>query len=436
MEKQTSSPLIESLSVQLQQIILSNIPDVLSLRSAALSCRALYNALLSAETIITTRALLNQVSFDVLPEAYITQEAIRLERHTEKNVRDFIARHLHERRPPPEIWTLCDAVRAAKLHACVNELALQFIANTAKKPPVCGTRPATRAEISRVEISRVERAMYRFEILCNLFREFWDSNLLEQLWDVFFSNFSPWENEQLACVQDYLVQAVSPAFNDIAEHDIAWGEFRVEYSDERDSIFIQYLLSLGLETLRRISMAETYEARYGLLIDDAVPHSDFTPTDERTHIRPPFFNDPDTGSPDIWKWAHQDESWANFVNQDNRKTLREWGYVMCDRARMDDYGIFQSRWEPPYHNDAESKAYIKRCAEMQASWEARSKIFRSGGRGCWSFGDHSKIIWPNRKAPWKGRFVPAHAIPNSLEETRDAFRLMKLPEPVAGLNEV
>lgn len=223
-------------------------------------------------------------------------------------------------------------------------------------------------------------------------------------------------------------------------------------------MFIQYLLSLGLETLRRISMAETYEARYELpysgyhpksryyflcealnlanKIDDAVPLSDFTPTDERTHIRPLFFNDPDTGSPDIWKWAHQDESWANFVNQDNRKTLREWGYVMCDRARMDDYGIFQSRWEPPYHNDAESKAYIQRCAEMQASWEARSKIFRSGGRGWWSFGDHSKIIWPNRKAPWKGRFVPAHAIPNSLEETRDAFRLMKLPEPVAGLNEV
>lgn len=205
METQTSSPLIESLSVELQQIILSNIPDVLSLRSAALSCRALYNALLSAETIITTRVLLNQVSFDVLPEAYITQEASCLEPHTEKNVRDFIARHLHERRPPPEIWTLCDAVLAAKLHACVSELALQFIATTAKKSPVCGTRPATRAETSRVE-----RAMYRFEIFCNLFREFWDSDFLEQLWDFFFSNFSPWENEQLACVHDYLVQAVSP----------------------------------------------------------------------------------------------------------------------------------------------------------------------------------------------------------------------------------
>lgn len=190
-------------------------------------------------------------------------------------------------------------------------------------------------------------------------------------------------------------------------------------------------------------MAETYEARYELLysgyhpkfrnfflyealnranrVDDGVYLSEFTPTDERTHIRPSFFDDPDTGSPDIWKWAHQDETWANFVNQDNRKTLREWGYVVWDRARLDESGILQSRWEPPYHNDEEAQADIQRRAEMQASWEARSKMYMIGGRGWWSFGDHSKTIWPNTKAPGEGRSVPAHTVPNSLEEARDAF---------------
>lgn len=246
------------------------------------------------------------------------------------------------------------------------------------------------------------------------------------------------------------------AFNDIAEHDIAWGEFRVEYGDQRDSVFIQYLLSLGLETLRRISMAETYEARYELLysgyhpkfrdyflyealncanrVDDGVYLSDFTSIDEWTHIRPPFFDDPDTGPTDIWRWAHQDETWANFVNQDNRKTLREWGFVMWDHARLDESSIFQSRWEPLYPNDEESRADIQRRAEMEASWEARSRIYMIGGRGWWSFGDHSKIIRPNGKAPWKGRSVPAHTVPNSVEEARDAFRLMKLPESVMRLN--
>ncbi|KAF2789047.1 hypothetical protein K505DRAFT_365959 [Melanomma pulvis-pyrius CBS 109.77] len=364
MEKQTSSPLIQNLSVELQQVILSNIPDVLSLRSAALSCRVLYNALLSAETIITTRVLLNQVDFDVLPEANIAQEALRLVPCTENRIRDFIAKHLHKRQPPPESWNLCDAVTIAKFHTCVSELALQFIATAAMKSPICGTRPITRAEISRIE-----RAMYRFEIFCNLFRGFEksDPRLLNQLWATFFLNFSPWENEQLACVHDHLVQAVYPA-------------------------------------------------------------------DERNHTRPPFFNDPDTGPIDVWRWTHQNETWANFVNQDDRKTLREWGFVMWDRARLDESSIFQSRWEPPYPNDEESRANIQRRAEMQASWEARSKMYRIGGRGWWSFGDHSKIIWPNGKAPWEGRFVPALTVPNSIEEARDAFRLMKLPESVRRLN--
>lgn len=207
METQTSCPLIAQLSVELKQMILSNIPDVLSLRSAALSCRTLYHTLINAETIITTRVLLNQVGIDVLPEAYITHEASRLKSYTKEPIQDFIARHLSKRQPPPVSWTLCDAIPVAKLHACVSALTLQFVTATSMKSPACGTRPATRTELSRIE-----RAMYRFEIFCNLFRSFDDSapRLLEQLWDTFFLNFSPWESEQLACVHDYLVQAVFP----------------------------------------------------------------------------------------------------------------------------------------------------------------------------------------------------------------------------------
>jgi hypothetical protein len=201
-----SSP-IENLSVELKQTILSSIPDVLSLRSAALSCPALYHPLLSAETIITTRVLLNEVGFDVLSEACITQEALRLDCPTEQDIRDFIAKNLHERRLPPQSWTLSAAIPIAKFHACLSDMALKFIRTTAMKPPLCGTGPVTRAEISRIE-----RAMYRFEMFCGLFSGFGNcrSHLLEGLWDTLFLNFSPWENEQLACVHDYLVQAVYP----------------------------------------------------------------------------------------------------------------------------------------------------------------------------------------------------------------------------------
>lgn len=100
---------------------------------------------------------------------------------------------------------------------------------------------------------------------------------------------------------------------------------------------------------------------------------------------------------------------------------------MWDRARLDYSDIFQSRWESTYLDDEELQAETQRRAEMEMSWEARSKIYTIGGRGWRSFGDHSNIIWPSSKAPWKGSFVPAHTVSNSLEEARDAFRLMKLP---------
>src|ERR1700722_9263535 len=107
--------------------------------------------------------------------------------------------------------------------------------------------------------------------------------------------------------------------------------------DDVDSEYIQHLLSLGLERLYAISLAETYEARYELLneadtdcprsnfdflhealIDvnesnDRIPLSDFTLTEERTRLRSPFFDDPDPGPLEIWRWAHLDQTRRYFV---------------------------------------------------------------------------------------------------------------------------
>ncbi|KAF2105204.1 hypothetical protein BDV96DRAFT_695014 [Lophiotrema nucula] len=438
MEKQHLSPL-ENLSVELLQMILSYLPDVLSLRSSALVCRKLFAAVRGAETLTTTSVLLKQME-DVLPEANIAQQALRLKPCTEDQVQDFIATHLAKRQLPPKAWTLKDAVTVAKVHVCVSELASQFITTAATKLTGCDNRPATRTEESRIQ-----RAMYRFEIFCNLFRGLQEP-VSRKLWDAFFSRFLPWENEQLACVHDYFDKAVRPAFNDIAENDIAWGYNRIECDDERDCIFIQALLSHGLEKLRRIMMAKTYETRYKLLnsgeypesrfpflyealkhanrADHAVYLSDFSPTVERTHIKRPFFDDSDTGPADIWRWAHQDETWRTFVNQDNREALREWGYVMWDRARLEERAIFHSSWEPPAPNDEESRARIQRGAEMEMSWVARRYIYENGGRGRWGSGDYS---WPKSEAYSKGQGMADHTIPKSLEEARGAWELMKLP---------
>lgn len=59
---------------------------------------------------------------------------------------------------------------------------------------------------------------------------------------MFLERFSPWENEQIAAIYEYLFTKVSAAklvtrilansltsvvFNDIAEHDVEWGEMSI-----------------------------------------------------------------------------------------------------------------------------------------------------------------------------------------------------------------
>ncbi|KAF2424830.1 hypothetical protein EJ08DRAFT_663853 [Tothia fuscella] len=175
---------------------------------------------------------------------------------------------------------------------------------------------------------------------------------------------------QLGCIHDFLVRAVSPAFIDVAEHDVAWGEFSVQTANDIDSEYVQYLLSLGLEKLYAIWTAKTYETRYELMNNpqcncpwsrydflhealdemsnepnDHIYLSDYTLDDQRRNIKPSYFKDPDSGPAEVWRWAHQDETRSNFVYQRHREVLREWAYVMWDSCRLNEWGVFQKPWD-------------------------------------------------------------------------------------------
>lgn len=193
-------------------------------------------------------------------------------------------------------------------------------------------------------------------------------------------------------------------------------------------------------------MANTYEERYKLLYsdfppynseflfeglkeanerDDAVYLSDYTQDVKLAHVALPFVDDPDDGPADAWSWAHQDETCVNFVNSDSRKPLREWGYVMWDRARLENWAIFETPWEGSEASvsaNEESQSW----GEMQASFDQRSKIYLAGGRGWWSLGDESNIIWPGGRSPRDStRWTKRHVQVKSLGEALDFLSSLK-----------
>lgn len=204
---------IEKLSIELVRMVLSAIPDVASLREAALSCPLFYRAFFDAETAITTQVLLNQIDASVLPEATAASESSSLRPHdpepqSRQDIFDFVARNLRQRPTPPKSWLLGEALRLGRLHFHVDGLARMLARAALTQHPLNSTAAIPTSQ----ERWRIERALYRFEIYCNLFREspqvassvYWEQKRL------FFENFAPWENEQLGCVHDFLVRAVSP----------------------------------------------------------------------------------------------------------------------------------------------------------------------------------------------------------------------------------
>lgn len=66
-----------------------------------------------------------------------------------------------------------------------------------------------KQELSCSERNRLSRNLYRFQIYCHLFgdRESPPLSVVNQR-DKYFAHFAPWENEQLACIHDYLFEFV------------------------------------------------------------------------------------------------------------------------------------------------------------------------------------------------------------------------------------
>lgn len=102
-----------------------------------------------------------------------------------------------------------------------------------------GRRPNPQdSRPSQMELFRIRRALYRFQLYCNLnFRDVVDFHPGRWIREMrnyrlgrrFFNPFSPWVNEQLACVHDYQEEVLSRTFDDTAAHEVVWGAMSVDW---------------------------------------------------------------------------------------------------------------------------------------------------------------------------------------------------------------
>ncbi|KAK2018495.1 hypothetical protein LZ32DRAFT_328680 [Colletotrichum eremochloae] len=199
--------------------ILSYLPDFNCLRNAALVSHINLRCAPSA----CKQVLLNEVGRRTLSDAIAALKSSKFDPRDLNLVAKFSDEYLKRRAPIPTKISLSDGAALSELHKCVDhlgsrlqDLALQSLvkeqfglANDRHDWPEVS---ATTEKPSVAEAARFQRALYRFEIYCNLFK---DPEVVRFNLDAvnfqrahFFDCLSPWEIEQLVAVRDLLAAAV------------------------------------------------------------------------------------------------------------------------------------------------------------------------------------------------------------------------------------
>jgi hypothetical protein len=215
-EPKSRLELLPAKALQAIQCFIDNVPD---LASIILTCKAIYTAFVSADQLILKQVLTNEIGSEVLPEALLTALISRrvlvsgdvLDEHGNcllENGRNIELKGQSNLR-------ICDALFLSKLHSQVVYFTDDFISKalasrifTKDISMTIKQRPA-----SDKEKWRIQRTFYRFQFFCyvvhkkqTLFR----FNSPSDQNRIFFNYFSVWENEQLACVYEYIFHIIAP----------------------------------------------------------------------------------------------------------------------------------------------------------------------------------------------------------------------------------
>ncbi len=211
--------------------VLSHLDNMQSLASAIFSHSSLYCAFSEDRPGIVARIITGQISKDLMKYAICTHSAAHsltaLERHDQDRVRRFLFDNFYIDRwdyrlndpfrsmvyPTPAIdLDLAGAI--SRTHTMVQYFTSDLLRDTL--PLVhqhLGLQRPDWTTASVDEEFRIQRAMYRFQMYCNLFRDINRDRKSRLDFSVtlhgLFEKFSPWANEQLGCINDYFERVLS-----------------------------------------------------------------------------------------------------------------------------------------------------------------------------------------------------------------------------------
>ena len=229
---------LEDVPVEIQQAILHQMPDLMTLRALTSASPCYLRAYQSQRHAILSNILLRDIHPDVLFDALVIVNALKLARNYDDYVpqlKAFIEQYktarasLHvalkslEPSTKETLW---------EFHLLVIDVTKDFCDYALSTHPVTGHDLNTRTLLSPNEVRRIHRAFYRYELFTVLFREsdFYQEERTERRRArdpdrarlalqrnsirsldaqdkslLFLALFKAWEVEEIACVRDYIL---------------------------------------------------------------------------------------------------------------------------------------------------------------------------------------------------------------------------------------
>ncbi|ROW13217.1 hypothetical protein VPNG_04882 [Cytospora leucostoma] len=391
--------------------ILRNLDNVRDFLPTLLACRHFYSAS-KEHPGIEFSIFERQVPPALLPYSLAVQAASALPYPRSDDAVVELLDQLHG--DPAEVTARLRLVRRGILtlmgrtHDRIQSFVAEF-ANDAWNRLSQGVLEGTHV-LSSSEHYRFCRAFYRLELFYKLFRD-----NQENPQSLYFSRFSPWENEQIYCVHDYLEGRLAEASFDVLAHDVEFGNNEIDYLEPGlKNDWRQLWMSQGVDFVYGLLYASSYGMRRDLLASAFTARRANFPgamgLSFRTgrRVRPNELgeypaeyvdlmfskcdhHDTDKGPYEAWRSVNAFVTGPRMFSRSANATLREHAYVLWDWDRVDKDHLLRLfatlPMDPPHLSEEDYN-------NMITSFHERSVIWQRGGRGYWSENDLSKVVWP------------------------------------------
>ncbi|KAI9780361.1 MAG: hypothetical protein M1839_006784 [Geoglossum umbratile] len=266
---------------------------------------------------------------------------------TRKKVKQFLLSYQDQRASAhnshfTDRLTEGEAIRMAAFHSTIiKPLARCYVDCTLRNLFDETNGPLDKGLLSKAEETRVLRALYRFQLCCNLFGKgrfdapkcrqrsrhpFDDSDILK----LFFCLFEPWEVEEIVCIYAFAKQTLGYIFG-----HIRWDVHKENPKYESQGRYHPPVGTFDFDTDGAWSKLTQWSLRQG-------PPSHREQKQQRRDPLP-FTGDGDSETdgphpPLAWTimWGG---TYSNLFGEYVQHVIHQWGYVIWDAARLERTGV-------------------------------------------------------------------------------------------------